>query len=429
MITELLLSFISIIAIAFVAHYRPTEFFLFCIFILSGFLGVIPYEVLKPLTPENILFFVSISIFVEVIISILFTAKIKKMNKLNMFPFLMAMLFIYGVAKPIVDGNSGLQLAITDGKQVVSYTILLFVLIKYKQINKLIVEKSVVFIGLLLSIYVVAAASFKIYPPGYLPVNPNGAISFSENIHIKYPMFILFAYFLLIDNTVIRNPYLRSTMRFLLFMGVILQSHMSITLLFLIIFCVAWLYKRVEITKTLKVSIAASAILIFSGYALISNKNVFENIVSESSSIASRFLINQYRFDYIYQEPILGYGFIHEDSSLGAIFNGSSIGLHDKRLATIDAGYIDILVRFGLLGLISIAFLYLLYVSRLNKLAVDLKGKVFIYFLYGMIPVSLTWSILTYNHGIISIACATLFILGGANEKESGNNNQYAYTV
>ena len=394
---EILLFFIAFFFFFFLSYSYPTLFIIFIIVVSTNFLGIFPENYFGQITSENIIFIASIS----VVPSIFLKKNLWKVDRYAMrllfFPIIMIMFFLYGFFSPAVNDYSYLYLSVIDGKQLFSYTLIIYIFIFHKKIDLYLIFNSIIFIAFILSSYVIVSLLFGVYPPGYLPVNPNG-ITIHSNIHIRYPIYILLAFFIILSKRVFENKY-NYLMLFFLFLGLFFQSHDSMKICFLIMFFLFYLI-NLEGYKN-KYFIAALS-FIFILFLML-------NVDQYNEALLSRLLINSYRLDYINESLVFGYGFIHEYSFLGVDFNPSSTGLHDKKMATIDSGFIDILIRFGFFGLIIIVSFFFLFCFRLLRLSCN--NKIFVFFLFLFIPVMLTWSMLTYIHGILTIGIVLLIVL------------------
>jgi hypothetical protein len=141
-----------------------------------------------------------------------------------------------------------------------------------------------------------------------------------------------------------------------------------------------------------------------------------QEFLHEEGAISSRQQLNAFRYDAMAVRPLLGYGFIHEKSALGRRHADNTINLHTKRYGTVDAGYVDMQIRFGLFGsgLLLVGWgVFLLRAFRGRPVDEAPRREVvaLIAFLSSYLLVSFTWSVLTYEFGLFVASAAMYLIL------------------
>lgn len=393
----------------FLSCVSVTIFFISLLFISTSFLGLISYESMGPFTAENLIFSAAIgSMFTS-----FFDLKKNNVNtiKLILFPLYMLLLFIYGCFISVYSDYSTLFLTFVEGKQILIYVLLIYFIMNNSRINIVQVKSFMVFFGCLLSLYVILAYTTGWYPPGYLAVDPNKGISFTNNIHIQHPMYISLALFICIIDD--KKSFLTYFCIPLLLVGLILQSHDSIKIIS-IASIVLFFYKNSHISINTKkiILVFGLIVLVYLIFFVMSNSSwisIFNKIINGESSLSSRMIINEYRFEYILNNLFVGYGFVHQDSSLGLYFGSNARGLHDLRLATIDSGIIDLIVRFGLVNSVVAILLFLFFTYQNYKLCDD-KEKIYVIYMGMFVLCLFTWSMLTYLHGIFTMICVIVLI-------------------
>ncbi|TVP10593.1 O-antigen ligase family protein [Shewanella sp. KCT] len=389
---------IMVMFFALVAKFFINSFYVIILLASTSWFGIISNDIFGQVTPENIIFCCSLSV-----IPLIFISRIeKRVLGLFVFPLFMVLLFIYGVFVSYNNGNQ-LALGIVDGKQMLSCLLIIHLIINIKKIKINYFSYLFLMVGVIYSVYLFLALIFNFNPPGYLPVRPDGVIDFSNTIHIPIIHYIFIGVALLLCNRVSTPKGLRYLLLAVFFIALIIQSH-SVVLYMTIISVILSLYFNLkDYFKIIVISV------FFSSSVLILLNTSFNNL--HSASIESRLVISAVRIDYILDNPYFGYGFVHEDSKLGKAFSEKSVGLHDKRMGTVDSGYLDMSIRFGvILSLLSLV-VYARFCYKLLKFGVS--EKIFVYFLALYIPSLLTWSLLSYNHGILMILFSLIFILTG----------------
>jgi hypothetical protein len=153
-------------------------------------------------------------------------------------------------------------------------------------------------------------------------------------------------------------------------------------------------------------------------FILYSNLNeiiyILTNNDNFSGAINSRAIYNVFRVDAINDNPLFGYGFIHSNAALMSAINIDVLNIYESELNVIDAGYIDLFIKFGYVGGILYLSLLIYYIRKLgsNNLIFFHSRVVFILFMFQYFIVSITWSVLTYSFGITPLVIS-LFLLDG----------------
>lgn len=126
--------------------------------------------------------------------------------------------------------------------------------------------------------------------------------------------------------------------------------------------------------------------------------------LSNDSAIVSRFKINQERFYILNERPLFGYGFIGKDSEVGKVISDASLSRHSSTIKVVDAGYLDLLLRFGYIG----TFIYLYILFKLSSLNININ-KIYLSdsFIISLIFINFTLSVFSFSIGLVPffIAC------------------------
>ena len=398
------------IPIAIVALGAPTFFLSIVLLIYCGFLGFVDRDLLGIYTPENLMFMSSLA---SVPAIFLWRRNFVVLNhRLWEFPAVMLALYLVGATIPAVRGHSDLVLAFIEGRHLAVYLLLLYTLLALSRLKLTLLKKLIVLAGICLSLEVIAYRLFGVFPPGFLPIDPDFPGE-STTIHIMYPHVISAALFLGLFDRLLRPrlAYLWLAAPVLI-LGVIFQGHLSITLVTLL--AIAFGVTRLPMnSKKIFGAFAGFAVVgcLLVVMALLMNLELIEQYdVGAVQALLSRIAINAVRFQYLIQHPLGGYGFVHEASTLGLEFAQTARGLHDIRLATVDSGYLDLLVKFGLIGTGLVVWFFIRFCRSLASLGrVDMQAPVAFVVLY--LSVLLTWSLLTYAHGIFFLVLSVLICL------------------
>jgi hypothetical protein len=194
--------------------------------------------------------------------------------------------------------------------------------------------------------------------------------------------------------------------------GVLLQEHLSVTLATLLAICIVVIradMRRPKRIILLGIAILAGAVGTIALVAALPDW-LLDSDARFVQALISRVLIGEVRIAYLAEHVLFGYGFIHESSQLGLAIGEEARGLHDLRLATIDAGYLDLLLKFGTLGTVVAVWLYVRF-CRAIAVSAGPESRALVVYLLLFLAVMLTWSVLTYMHGIVFIGMAALISL------------------
>ena len=137
----------------------------------------------------------------------------------------------------------------------------------------------------------------------------------------------------------------------------------------------------------------------------------------QQSALESRSHYNEFRWALIAKEFLGGYGFLSRDTRLVSLNASGENSTYMMDLSFIDAGYVDLMGRFGLIGTILFLLfpLYFMTTSVWNRQT--LPFLLLILFFY---VVNTTWSVFTFPHGIIVLAFVYAYLY--QNKKHYGKN-------
>jgi hypothetical protein len=328
------------------------------------------------------------------------------------FPLVMLGLAALATALPVLRGHSSWLQAFTEGKQALFYLFVIYCLAIHRSVHVLVVKQLIVVLGVVLSLQVIVFLLLGAYPPGFLPIDPVFPQD-SRSIHVMYPQLISAALFLvLFDKSVLPRPLGYIHVAPVLAAGVLLQEHLSVTLATLLAICIVVIradMRRPKRIILLGIAILAGAVGTIALVAALPDW-LLDSDARFVQALISRVLIGEVRIAYLAEHVLFGYGFIHESSQLGLAIGEEARGLHDLRLATIDAGYLDLLLKFGTLGTVVAVWLYVRF-CRAIAVSAGPESRALVVYLLLFLAVMLTWSVLTYMHGIVFIGMAALISL------------------
>ena len=105
----------------------------------------------------------------------------------------------------------------------------------------------------------------------------------------------------------------------------------------------------------------------------------------------------------IIDNPYVGYGFLSYDSL--NFMNENKYAIYSS---TIDNGYIDFILKFGMIGCIAFLLIFYKIIISQNNSVKDVALKVF---LIQYIFVNITWSVYLFAVGNIALCLATFLII------------------
>jgi hypothetical protein len=161
----------------------------------------------------------------------------------------------------------------------------------------------------------------------------------------------------------------------LLLAGGVLEHHRAMVIgafaSFPVMLCLVPQWGRGQVLKAFALAIACVVILsIFFAVLLLDSPAKSLEIVdsfglsgvreflSKSGAYAARVRVNEKRWVYFKRHPFLGNGAIDPESKLGKEF-GSGMSHYARELSTVDSGFLDILIQFGIIG--ASVLVYVIY--------------------------------------------------------------------
>ena len=151
-------------------------------------------------------------------------------------------------------------------------------------------------------------------------------------------------------------------------------------------------FVRLPMAKNLKRVILSMGVVLGLG---LYGSLVFQSFI-EDEAIASRITVNEARINHFQDHWLFGLGYLGKESEIGQDIELASVSRFDSTIKVVDAGYFDLLLRFGVLG----SVIYLFFLFKGFKY-LDANSKVF---LTMAIPVGITLSVFTFEFGIIALS-------------------------
>lgn len=331
--------------------------------------------------------------------------RIKRTKNYILISFFILLFIIYGVLLPFLNQNSSFLQAVKAGKAFFHYFFFFYVITLNKKIDFTKIFNFIVFIGIYFSAIVWLFELTKIAPPYYITSKTD------TFLRVYYPTFISLAIFWKLFKNFNKQKialfefliifYLISGLYFLEFFS-ITSTTIGLSLLILI-------YNTNRFGKLYSASliIIVMTILVFFHLNNYFEEEVREIIDNQTSALLTRDNYNSFRWDIIKTNEYFGFGFLDRDVEIineSDAYEGSG---YMNSLSFIDAGYVDLIGKFGLIGTIIFLLLpaYFIWISKKIN-----NGYIIGLFIFQYFFINITWSVFTFPHGIIPLIIVYGFI-------------------
>lgn len=412
-------------AILMTALFRPNLYLALYLVSFTHFFGLVNFNSIEVEGLININLFFNLITIIAVISSFFLHSSVRRRGWGMLL--IISLFFIFGLLFPVINEHSALKHAFIDGKDFLFYGLLAYLLAYTDHIDRDQLNDTILYICVGLAAALLMAVAFGIQVPGYSLAKAH--IGVGSGVRIISPVILLLGLFI----CSYRIKTQQNTGTSIAIGGIILaaaaiQEHRSIFLVSITAVPAYMLYtaRFRSIIKVLTV-ICLSIVLLFltlgeNKLYTMTIKPIYE-LLSSEGAMEGRDTANRIRWDMIDEHPMLGHGFIDEKSTLGRELYSVSKNRFDQSLGTVDSGYVDILVRFGAIGMSLFALMWLMVVipsllKREQSLA--LAGS---FFLTACFAVNITLSVFTYATGIPMICIATYWILSPISYKKQRHDS------
>ena len=399
----------------FLAIKKPTYFVVLYLLVSTRFLGFLNIDLI-------LINGYSVGFLLLNVISFIgtFTKRsvFKISKKLFIFILILSLLLLHGIFYSYYMGFSDVLKSIIAGNDFFYYFFLFYLLGRKSSIDAILILKFIKFLGLYLSIVLLINLLIGIAPPFY----ESKLFSF-DSLEVYYLTYISLAMFIVYNELVSKQMKFNLFVLYIsiLFIGLIIGQHISIvitTTIGLLLLYVVGKQSKFNFKIFLRqVIIVISSLFIFLlSFSDLRIKifNSIEQIISGTNvALISRDRANEFRWDAIKKEPVIGYGFIHPSSSIMKSIGSDLNSKYTIGLGSIDSGYVDLLLKFGYFGTIIMLILFgffiikvFIYLNKYTKLQVVMATYLLQYY-----ALNYTWSVFSYAHGIIPLSLALFIIL------------------
>lgn len=405
-----ILYFVLIVLFVFLDIKNPTYFVIFYLLLTTKFLGIIDFSLIQIQGMEFGVFGIN---FLTTILSIKNLKLAKNKLGINGFIILIFLLLVYGILKPVLFGVSGILQSLVASKEFWSYSILFYTIVNKNKINVIKIISFVKILGVYLAlIYIIGLVMPDLVPPFYYT---------DSYVRVAYPSYIVIAIYLLAaeikGNGLSFLPLIKVGVAFL---GLFLSGRFSLNITtFIGVIVIIYGFdrnfklRRINLIKIIIFSVLSSILILLIDLDLvIQSYELIANIIDGSAvEISSRAQYNEFRFQAINEKKWLGYGFVHHSASIMDSFDINTTNRFTRSFGVIDSGYVDFLIKFGIVGLVLFLFNYcrIIYNSLIIIRRTEYSISMTV-FLISLIFINYTWSVLTYPMGIVPMAIAILII-------------------
>lgn len=308
----------------------------------------------------------------------------------------LSLFYLYGLVRPIVDGHQGWMLSVKSSKSMTAYFFLFYVIAFYKQMEW---EKIFRFLtGIAVyyaSLYIINWVGIAIRPPFYIK---------QDFIQCFFDSFMLFAFCYQLTK---ENPFALNNLWVwvVLLGGIYVGGYFSLLVVALFILGVIFILQNVK--HPLVWTMLASSVALLFVIGVIYEEALWNVWKEHQAALDSRTYYNEFRWQLIAKEFLGGYGFLSRDTRLVSLNSMANSSSYMTDLSFVDAGYVDLLGRFGLIGTI---FLLLVPIYFLWKTTWNRQTLPFILMVISFYAVNMTWSVFSYPQGITVLALVYAYL-------------------
>jgi len=307
--------------------------------------------------------------------------------------FSVLLFFFYGVFYTTLNGLSSIMHSIISSREFSSLFLINYLFVNRKKISYDYLIKILSFFGYYFLVVLFLFVAFHYIPLQY--IKGAGRIEYYSPALLSLFLFVkmaqansmskkLFALILLTVWTI----------------GMFKEGHSAIAIT-TSLGCLIVLF-RIPIIIFLKNYKRILLVLSVIGFLLIilpTKKYIVE--FNQIPAIKARTAVNKGRMAYIADRPLLGYGFLYKEDF--ALAEGNQYTLSE-----IDAGYIDLLSKFGFIGMTI--FLIVLIPPFFSSQSNHIMEKSLKIFFLQFFAVNLTWSVFSFSMGTIALSLAIYLI-------------------
>lgn len=373
------------------AFYKPRFFLFSYLLFISSFLGLLPREILIG-DNEIGLFYQSFLMLLNYIFYYRRTQSLPSHIKLILK--ILLLFYLYGVLYPVLSSSSSIVHSVIASKEFSTLFLIHYLFIHKNRLSITFLNKVINFFGYFFLLILLSFVLLDFIPPAY--IKTQGYLEF------KYPA-ILSLFIFLKAAAANSAGKKRNVIVFIIVwtVGMYFEGHTAILLTttlgsLFILFNIPVINFLTNFKKFLIGSGIATALIYFFLFDLFIEK------ILETPSFKARSTYNNERLEMINENLLQGYGFLHKSASK---LDGSNVYM--ESLSFIDSGYIDLLGKFGIIGMVIFLFALTSYFFKFQQNIFHISLKLFFvqYFF-----INITWSVFSYALGTIALSLAMIII-------------------
>lgn len=366
------------IVLLYFSVYKRTYFVISYFLYLSSFVGFVSNSLILG-GVEYGHFFINIIALYSMFLSL------NKIRKVRIAILFFIIFYIYGLVKPVLDGNQGLIDSVKASKSFSFYFFVMYMINFFNKINYLKVAKFLLVVSVYFSFIYIINNLFQvsIAPPIY---------KISDGVACSYVSFISFSVVYVNSSFFVASRIKKISLSLFLLVGLWFAEFFNIFLTTVMIFI--YLHFRNNKLLLLLLSIPVGLIFIIICWEYIINIYEVQKIALDSRSA-----LTEFRWSIIDNYLWGGCGFLYSTSELMRMNVSDSVLLNT--FSFIDAGYVDLLGRFGLIGT-AIFLTFPIAIILKNRNITILHP--YLLFILQFFLVNVTWSVFTYAMGISLLA-------------------------
>lgn len=310
--------------------------------------------------------------------------------------------YAYGILRPVFLGHQSVIMSVKASKAFSYYFFFCYLLAYYNRIQFQQVFNFLLGISIYYScIYIL---SLLIPLQGVLVAFAKGDLI---QCHYDTMIYLSIAYII--------SPYYTASYSRKLLLSTICLTGIYIGDYFSLLFCscVLLVYSAVfsatsitsNVTRILCCIVVALILLGIFRMTVMNSAGFKELSSKQENALTSRDANNAMRYYLISKEPLWGYGFVYRNTTVvkKAANHGNK---YAQDLSFIDAGYVDLAGKFGIVGTI----LFLLYPLFALRTIWKAKTSVFAAFILSFYAINLTYSVFSFQMGITVIGLVIAFM-------------------
>jgi len=361
--------------------YKPLFYVAAYLLFFTGFFGFVSNEFLYNGYDIG---WVSFNLIIPVSFLFYHEKKVKIRTRIFKVILIYFVLYLFALLYPVLRWESSFLSSFIASKQFLSFLFLFYLVFHENILNERLIINMVFIVGILYTLVFLLYLFFKLIPP----FNVKGDV-FQYSSPTLFSLFI----FILSGNKMsLKNSMLLVFVLIVWVLGMMVEGHSSIMVL-TVVFSLAHYFLRLPNLFFRKNNIIMGLIVFLSAIFLLFFFQTY--IINSTPALASRLIYVFDRFLFFIREPIFGYGFLHKNVLT------LSDNIYMESLSFIDFGFVDLLLKFGLLG--CIFYLFYLIDYFFPKDIYSRKERAIQLFFVQYLILSVTWSPLSFSFGLIPL--------------------------